>query len=81
MEVAPYVDGGERQASRNEEMTNGCRSTGAVSPLSEAERNSYLCPSTRTDRSVLLSVNLAKSPIGQCPGKKGKMQFGHGKAH
>lgn len=80
--MASYMDAGEEQASRNEEMTNHCRSTDAISPTSETAKNSYPCPSIMSIRpGCWHSVHFANSPTGWCPGKKEKMQFGCGNAH
>jgi len=70
--VAPYVDGGEGQASRNEEMTNGYRSAEAVSPLSDAARNSYLCLSTRTDRPCCCQLIWQTLPLVNAQERRGK---------
>lgn len=64
------MDGGEGQASRNEEMTNGYRSTEA--PLSDAERYSYLCPSTRTDRSCCCQLIWQTLPLVNVQERRGR---------
>lgn len=53
-------------------MTNGYRSAEAVSPLSDAARNSYLCLSTRTDRPCCCQLIWQTLPLVNAQERRGK---------